>query len=63
MIELFEALRDFLETGGPVLKAIAWLIFAMWLLILERVFYVFTAHKALVNELIQTWYARAEKTA
>lgn len=63
MIELFEALRDFLETGGPVLKAIAWLIFAMWLLILERVFYVFTAHKALVKELIQTWDARADKSS
>lgn len=63
MIELIEALRDFLETGGPVLTAIAYLILFLWLLILERVFYVFTAHKALKKETLEKWNARSDKAS
>ena len=63
MVELFEALRDFLETGGWVLSAIAWLIFFMWLLILERVFYFFTGHKAMVKSLLQAWDALEDKAS
>ena len=31
-INAFEAIRDFMELGGPVLTIIAWVIFAMWVL-------------------------------
>lgn len=42
MLELsnaLEAIRDFLELGGPVLRLIAWVILFMWILILERLIF------------------------
>lgn len=61
MIEFFEALRDFTETGGQVLLVIGLLIFVMWLLILERVFYVFIGHKQFKKDVIETWGGRDDK--
>ncbi|GAG63286.1 unnamed protein product, partial [marine sediment metagenome] len=34
--QALEAIRDFMEMGGPVLTAIAWLLFVMWIMIVER---------------------------
>ena len=36
LTDSFEAIRDFMELGGPVLRWIAITIFVMWVLILER---------------------------
>ena len=61
MLEFFEAIRDFTETGGQVLLVIGFLIFVMWLLILERALYVFIWHKAYKKETIATWKARKDR--
>ena len=37
LADSFEAIRDFMELGGPVLRWIALTIFLMWALIVERV--------------------------
>ena len=63
MLEIFEAIRDFTETGGQVLLVIGLLIFLMWLLILERIFYVFKSHKSFKKETLDTWEARQDKTS
>jgi biopolymer transport protein ExbB len=63
MIEIFEAIRDFLETGGNVLLVIGLLIFVMWLLILERVMYVKFAHKREKQSIIKNWMARNERSS
>jgi biopolymer transport protein ExbB len=47
IIEAFEAVRDFMELGGPVLTLIAWTIFGMWALIVERMIYFRTDLKAM----------------
>ena len=39
LIEFNNAIRDFIEAGGQVLLVIGILIFSMWLMILERIFY------------------------
>ncbi|AWL12767.1 hypothetical protein HMF8227_02314 [Saliniradius amylolyticus] len=62
-MEFFEAIRDFVESGGQVLLAIGILIFVMWLLILERVFYVFIWHKNYKKETIAKWKAREDKSS
>ena len=52
MLELsnaLEAIRDFLELGGPVLRLIAWVILFMWILILERLIFFRTGLKAPVS--------------
>lgn len=63
MIEIFETIRDFMETGGQVLLVIGLLIFVMWLLILERVMYVKVTHKRLKKEVIEQWMARKERSS
>ena len=45
LIDSINAIRDFLDTGGQVLLVIAVLIFAMWLLILERFMYFFNGYR------------------
>ena len=63
MTEFFEAIRDFTETGGQVLLVIGLLIFVMWMLILERVLYVFIWHKAKKRSAMQEWLARSDKSS
>ncbi|MFC3121044.1 MotA/TolQ/ExbB proton channel family protein [Agaribacter flavus] len=63
MIEFLEAIRDFTETGGYVLVYIGALIFVMWLLILERVFYINTTHVKYKKSLIAQWNARKERSS
>lgn len=63
MIEIFEAIRDFTETGGQVLLVIGLLIFVMWLLILERGLYVFFTHKAATKNAIKQWKAREDRSS
>ncbi len=61
IIEAFEAVRDFMELGGPVLTLIAWTIFGMWALIVERMIYFRTDLKAMGVDIRQTWEARSER--
>ena len=63
MIDFFEAIRDFTETGGQVLLVIGFLIFVMWMLILERVLYVFVSHKDNKRRVLDGWHARDDKSS
>ena len=60
-INAFEAIRDFMELGGPVLTIIAWVIFAMWVLILERLIFFRTGLQGLVKDTINSWESRPER--
>lgn len=60
-IDAYEAIRDFLELGGPVLRVIALVILLMWILILERLIYFRTGLKALIKDAFTRWEARAER--
>ncbi|GHB62613.1 biopolymer transporter ExbB [Psychrosphaera saromensis] len=59
--ETIEAIREFMDTGGVVLTAIAIMIFLMWLLILERILYALNGHKNVKAALIKSWQSRAER--
>jgi biopolymer transport protein ExbB len=59
----FVAVRDFFELGGEVLIAIAILLLIMWLLIFERLFYLFGTHKKRVNAALAIWEQREERTS
>lgn len=50
MYDIFETIRDFLDRGGQVIVVIAWVIFAMWTMIIERVLYLRTEHRRRVQE-------------
>ena len=63
MLDAINALRSFLDTGGQVLLVIGVLIFAMWLLILERFIYLFGLYRKQRKDVITSWKARSERNS
>jgi biopolymer transport protein ExbB len=57
----FEAIRDFMELGGPVLRWLAVTIFVMWVLILERLLYFRSQMKSMSDDIHDSWEARPER--
>jgi biopolymer transport protein ExbB len=57
----WEAIRDFMDLGGPVLNWIALTIFVMWVLILERMLFFRSAMKTMSAEIHEQWEARPER--
>lgn len=63
LLDAINALRSFLDTGGQVLLVIGVLIFAMWLLILERFIYLFGLYRKQRKDVITSWKARSERNS
>lgn len=61
LVDAYEAIRDFLELGGPVLRVIAVTILVMWVLILERLIYYRTGLQEVIRDAFAAWEARAER--
>ena len=61
LTDSFEAIRDFMNLGGPVLRMIAFTIFLMWVLIVERIMFFRTTMKDLSREIHDNWESRAER--
>mgnify|MGYP001422777953 CR=1 FL=1 len=61
LIDAFEAIRDFLELGGPVLRVIGINILFLWILILERLIYFRTGLRSLMQESLDEWERRPER--
>jgi biopolymer transport protein ExbB len=61
LTDSIEAIRDFMELGGPVLRWIAFTIFVMWALIIERLVYFRKPMKRMSAEIHDTWESRAER--
>jgi len=56
----FDAIRNFLDAGGPVLVLIMGITFFMWALILERIFYWTTANASVAKRARREWAARSD---
>ena len=61
LIEMLNAIREFIDTGGEVLTVISVVIFFMWLLILERLFFTWFGYKGLEKSFLEQWHARKER--
>ena len=61
MGDLIEVLLGFMTKGGDVLWLIAALVFVMWVLIFERVWYLQFGWKADVASVIAKWESRPER--
>jgi len=61
LADSFEAIRDFMELGGPVLRWLAFTIFVMWVLILERFLYFRSPMKSMSTDIHDRWEARTER--
>lgn len=60
-IDMWEAIRDFLELGGDVLLLIGLLLVVMWIMIIERFIYFATRHRFVVMDALNKWNARPER--
>ncbi len=61
LTDCFEAIRDFMELVGPVLRWIAVTIFVMWVLIVERIMYFRTSMRAMSRQIHDDWESRPER--
>lgn len=61
LTDSIEAIRDFMELGGPVLRWIAVTIFLMWVLIIERLVFFRTQMAGLAKDVRDNWEGRAER--
>jgi biopolymer transport protein ExbB len=61
IIDSIEAIRDFMELGGPVLRWIAVTIFLMWVLIIERIVFFRKPMKDMARDIHDTWESRSER--
>ena len=61
LIEMLYAIRNFMETGGEVLTVIAIVIAVMWLLIFERLVFVFYGYRNFKHQVKSSWEARNEQ--
>ncbi len=61
LADAIEAIRDFMTLGGPVLRAIAVVIFIMWVLIVERVVFFRSSMKKMSREIHDKWESRSER--
>ena len=59
-VEWLAAIREFIETGGDVLLAIAFVTLVMWSLIIERVWYFQTGHRREKRRVVEFWLARSD---
>lgn len=63
LLEYFISLRDFLEKGGNVLLAIFVVLSFMWVLILERFYFLTFRMKTLHDSTLREWEARKDKSS
>ena len=61
LADSFEAIRDFMNLGGPVLKVIAITIFLMWTVIVERIMFFRTSMATMSREIHDNWEGRSER--
>jgi biopolymer transport protein ExbB len=61
LTDAIEAIREFMGLGGPVLKVIAFTIFLMWSLIVERLLFFRSTMKAMSREIHDQWESRPER--
>ncbi len=61
LMDLFEAIGAFMAQGGVLMNFIAVLVFVMWTLIFERVWYFKGALKGDVQASLDAWEARKER--
>lgn len=59
--DMFEVVGAFVDQGGPVLLFIAVLLFLMWALIFERIFYFNFGLKHDLQRVVTEWQARSER--
>ncbi len=59
-LNVMSGIDGFLQMGGPVLVAIALLLFVMWTLLFERIWFFKTALRSELNQALTQWQSRSD---
>ncbi|PCI56519.1 MAG: biopolymer transporter ExbB [Gammaproteobacteria bacterium] len=63
LIELWESVRGFVATGGNVLYAVALALFLMWILMIERYWFLTSVYPKMRDDIISRWDKRIDSTS
>lgn len=63
LIGLWESVRGFIATGGNVLYVVAFALFLMWVLMIERYWFLTSTYPKLRDKIIAEWDARSDTTS
>ncbi|WNO60790.1 MotA/TolQ/ExbB proton channel family protein [Rheinheimera sp. MMS21-TC3] len=63
LIGLWESVQDFIHTGGDVLYVVALVLFIMWVLMIERYWYLKAIFPKVKKDIIAKWSARQDTTS
>jgi len=63
LIELWESVRGFIATGGNVLYAVAFALLLMWILMIERFWFLSGVYPKMRDDIIARWGARTDTTS
>ncbi len=61
VVNVWEAVLDFFEIGGPIIPIVAMVLVVMWLFMLERLFYFYFEHNKVARQALDIWEARTER--
>ncbi|WNC69682.1 MotA/TolQ/ExbB proton channel family protein [Thalassotalea nanhaiensis] len=63
LIELWESVREFIATGGGVLYFVAMAVFLMWILMIEKFWFLSATYPKIKRNVIANWDARTDTTS
>ena len=62
-MEVFDLVEEFMNAGGPILYFVAAVLFIMWTLIFERIWYFALVYPKEARLLVAQWDARSDTTS
>jgi len=63
MFDQIDILRDFFAKGGPVLTSVFFLSIFLWILILERYYFLYKIYPKRLDAIVQQWQRRREHSS
>ena len=63
LIELWESVRGFIATGGNVLYVVAFALLLMWIMMIERYWFLASVYPTMKNDIVSRWDARKDTTS
>ncbi len=63
LMELWESVREFIATGGSVLYVVAIALFLMWVLMIEKYWFLAASYPQMKRDIMARWDAREDTTS
>lgn len=63
LMELLESVREFVATGGFVLYFVALALFLMWILMIEKYWFLTATYPKMKRDIVSKWEAREDTTS